>query len=47
MSFIRETTEVTADGMRVFLWDYRCTMHGLWHYNVDTKEMSQKDFEEV
>lgn len=42
MSFVREKTEVTTDGMRVFLWDYWCTEHGLWQYNPDTKDMSQK-----
>jgi len=42
MSFIRERTEVTIDGMRIFLWDYLCNRHGLWRYNPDTKELTQK-----
>jgi hypothetical protein len=42
MSFIRERTEVTLDGMRVFVWDYLCSRHGLWRYNPDTKELTQK-----
>jgi hypothetical protein len=42
MPFVRERTEVTTDGMRIFLWDYWCTEHGLWQYNPDTKDLSQK-----
>ena len=49
MFFIRERTEVTVDGMRFSLWDYWCPRDGLWHFNPDTKELTQKtvkDFEE-
>ena len=42
MSFIRERTEVTIDGMRFALWDYWCPRDGLWHFNPDTKELTQK-----
>jgi hypothetical protein len=50
MSFLRERTEVTVDGMRHSLWDFWCSQHGLWHYDVDTEELSHKeasDFEKV
>jgi hypothetical protein len=43
MSFVRERTEVTIDGMRIFQWDYWCPKDGLWHYNPDTKELRQKE----
>jgi hypothetical protein len=42
MSFIRERTEVTLDGMRIFVWDYLCNEHGLWRY-PDTKELTRKE----
>jgi hypothetical protein len=50
MSFLRERTEVTIDGMRHSLQDFWCSQHGLWHYDVDAKELNRKeasDFEEV
>jgi hypothetical protein len=50
MSFLRERTEVTIEGMRHSLRDFWCSQHGLWHYDVDTKELNRKeasDFEEV
>jgi hypothetical protein len=43
MSFVRERTEVTTDGMRIFLWDYWCTQHGLWEYNPDMKDLGRKE----
>jgi len=43
MSYIRERTEVTTDGMRIFVWDYWCTKHGLWQYNPDTKVLDRKE----
>ena len=43
MSFIRVRTEVTTDGMRIFVWDYWCAKHGLWQYNPDTKELDRRN----
>ena len=43
MSLIRERTEVTIDGMRHSLRDFWCSQHGLWHYDVDTEELSQRE----
>jgi len=42
MSFVRERTEVAIDGMRHALQDFWCSQHGLWHYDVDTEELTQK-----
>jgi len=43
MSLIRERTEVRIDGMRHSLLDFWCSQHGLWHYDVDTKDLSQRE----